>query len=126
MENGTSNKWSKKTINTLFCDLSTWGKYCTTLHLYYIPHRDWLFISLYDPPLFEEDLNDATTLMNYCDDLTQLLPIISTITAIIKYGPVLMIDTETSKWNSIPTLTTYFIFLFPYGITYECCNKTNR
>ena len=67
--------------------------------LYYIPHRDWLFISLYDPPLFEEDLNNATTLMNCCDDLTQLLPIISTITAKIKYGPFLMFDTEISQWN---------------------------
>ena len=52
--------------------------------------------------------------MNYCDDLTQLLPIISTITAIIKYGPVLVIDTEISKWNETqylhPRPTLFFFF----------------
>ena len=86
----------------LFCDLSTWGKYCTILHLYYIPHRDWLFISLYDPPLIEEDLNNTTILMNCYDDLTQFLMIISTVTAEIKYGPFLLIDTKISHWNWTP------------------------
>ena len=61
--------------------------------------------------------------MNYNDDLTQFLLIISTITAEIKYGPFLMFDTEISQWNWTPT--TYSIFL-PHGIIYDCRSETNR
>ena len=61
--------------------------------------------------------------MNYNDDLTQFLLIISTITAEIKYGPFLMIDTETSQWNWTPM--TYFTSL-PHGFTYDRRSETNR